>query len=152
MIFSLFPHTSWKYLPIIDNISYLSLVWGVTKILGISPDTLWLKLDHEFFGVPRDIYLCVAYLFPISTSYAQSIDNFTDLTSEIDRYASMGNIAVIGDLNARVGGKQETVLTSNDLTKMPIPGLVKNVELTKRNSEDKSINSRGRKFLQLATY
>ena len=118
---------------------------------GISPDTLWLKLDHAFFGVPRDIYLCAAYLSPVSTSYAQSIDNFTDLTSEIDRYASMGNIAVIGDLNARVGVKQETVLTLNDLTEMPIPGLVENVELPKRNSEDKSINSRGRKLLQLAT-
>ena len=53
----------------------------------------------------------MAYLSPVSTSYAQSIDNFTDLTSEDDRYASMGNIAVIGDLNARVGVKQETVLT-----------------------------------------
>ena len=88
----------------------------------------------RIFGVPRDIYFCVAYLSPVSTSYAQSIDNFTDLTSEIDRYASMGNIAVLSDLNARVGVKQETVLTLNDLTEMPIPGLVENTELPKRNS------------------
>ena len=34
---------------------------------------------------------------------------------------------------------------------MPFPGFVENVELPKRNSEDRSINSRGGKLLQLGT-
>ena len=47
---------------------------------------------------------------------------------------AMSNIAVLSDLNARIGVKQETVLTLNDLTEMPIPGLVENIELPKRNN------------------
>ena len=40
------------------------LVNGVSKISSFSDDLLWLKLDRYFFGLPNDVYMCVAYLCP----------------------------------------------------------------------------------------
>ena len=100
--------------------------------------------------MPRNIYLSVAY---ISLGFAlQSVDNYTDLTGEIDHCTSMGNIAMIGDLLiTQVGMKQKTVLTVNDHREMPIPGFIDSFKLPKRNSVDKMMNYRIRKSLQLAT-
>ena len=63
----------------------------------------------------------------------------------------MGNITVIGDLNVRVGMKQETIMTINDHTEMLIPVFFLNFDLAKPNSEDKTTCSRGRKLLQHVT-
>ena len=101
-----------------------SLVKGATKIKGMLPNTLWLKLDHTFFGVPRDIYLCVANMALVWTSYTQSRDDFTDLTSETQ--SAVHQWAMLPWLRTEmpeVGVKQETLLAIHDHTKMPIKSL-----------------------------
>ena len=79
-----------------------------------SQDMVWLKLDRAYFGLPQSIYLCVAYLAPDSSSYAKNAENFKEFKNGIDHYASLGHLAVIGDLNARVGTRQEIVMSVNE--------------------------------------
>ena len=79
-----------------------SLVNGVSKISSFSDDILWLKLDRFFFGLPNDVYMCIAYLVPESSPYAQDIDLLQELTNEVDYYSTLGSIAIIGDLNSRI--------------------------------------------------
>ena len=59
------------------------LVNGVSKISSFSDDILWLKLDRYFFGLPNDVYMCVAYLAPESSPYAHDVDLLQELTNEI---------------------------------------------------------------------
>ena len=112
---------------------------------------VWLKLDRAYFGLPQSIYLCVAYLAPDSSSYAKNAENFKEFKNGIDHYASLGHLAVIGDLNARVGTRQETVMSANEQGINSTHGLVNKLELSKRNNEDNTVNARGQKLFDLAT-
>ena len=128
-----------------------SIIKGVTKLKNTSQDMVWLKLDRAYFGLPQSIYLCVAYLAPDSSSYAKNAENFKEFKNGIDHYASLGHLAVIGDLNARVGTRQETVMSVNEQGINSTHGLVNKLELSKRNSEDNTVNARGQKLFDLAT-
>ena len=83
--------------------------------------------------------------------YARDIDIFHDFTNEIDQYSTQGSVAIIGDLNARIGVKNKSRITLNIDQDIPVPGLVSKSELPSRNSEDRTVNSRGRKLLNLMT-
>ena len=107
------------------------------------PSLFWVATEH--------IYLCVAYLAPDSSSYAKNAENFKEFKNGIDRYASLGHLAVIGDLNARVGTRQETVMSVNEQGINSTHGLVNKLEISKRNSEDNTVNARGQKLFDLAT-
>ena len=98
---------------------------GIRKIKSSSQDTLWLQLDRSFFGLPNDLYICVAYLPPESSVYAKNTDIFPDFTNEIDYHSTLGNVVVIGDLNARVGAKVETQMALNYDHDASVPGIVK---------------------------
>ena len=93
----------------------------------------------------------MAYLAPDSSSYAKNAENFKEFKNGIDHYASLGHLAVIGDLNARVGTRQETVMSVNEQGINSTHGLVNKLELSKRNSEDNTVNARGQKLFDLAT-
>ena len=54
------------------------LLKGVTKIKSSYLDMIWLKLDHSYFGLPQDLYICVAYLVPDSSPYARDNDIFKE--------------------------------------------------------------------------
>ena len=127
------------------------IIKGLTKIKSASQDILWLKLDRSYFGLPQDTYICVAYLVPESSEYAKKKDIFQEFQNEIDYYVSLGNIAVIGDLNARVGHKQETLVSVDTGGEVPLHSITNKSRVTNRLSEDTAVNSRGRQLLQLMT-
>ena len=124
---------------------------GIRKIKSSSQDILWLELDRLYFGLPNTLYICVAYFPPDSSVYARDVDIFHDFTNEIDQYSTQGSVAIIGDLNARIGVKNESRITLNIDQDISVPGLVSKSELPSRNSEDITVNSRGRKLLNLKT-
>ena len=127
------------------------LVKGVTKIKSSSLDMIWLKLDHGYFGLPQDLYICVAYLFPDSSPYARDTDIFKEFSNEIDFYSRLGNIAIIGDLNVRVGRKQELHIDINVDDETPVYNIATKCRVPLRKGEDQVINTRGRKLMQLMT-
>ena len=86
---------------------------GIRKRKSSLQDILWLQLDRSFLGLPNDLYICVAYLPPESSVYAKNTDLFQDFSSEIDYYSTLGNVVVIGDLNARVDTNVETQMALN---------------------------------------
>ena len=127
------------------------LVKGVTKIKSSSLDMIWLKLDHSYFGLPQDMYICVAYLVPDSSPYARDNDIFKEFSNEIDFSSRLGNIAIIGDLNARVGRKQELNVDINVDDETPVYNIATKCRVPLRKSEDQVANTRGRRLMQLMT-
>ena len=67
-------------------------------------DRLWLKLSSNFFDFPRDLYLCLAYITPATSTHSSARDNIWQLlNTEIAQFSVQGETMVTGDFNARTG-------------------------------------------------
>lgn len=69
-------------------------------------EILWFKLNANFFGLRKDLYLCFIYIAPINSSYVKSsgLDKqvFEKLEEDCIKYNLNGDIMVMGDLNAHI--------------------------------------------------
>ena len=50
---------------------------GITKMHSSDKHFIWIKLDHSFFHIPDDIYLCGAYIPPANSTYFYDEDDMT---------------------------------------------------------------------------
>ena len=75
------------------------------KVVHSSEGFIWVKLEHNFFGLIEDIYLCAAYIPPEYTTKQinQRTDYFQNLTESLTKFSTKGQILITGDLNARIG-------------------------------------------------
>ena len=134
-----------------------SIQKGITKIPSSNKDCLWARLDKTFFGLKTDLYICNAYVVPRDSPYfIQGEKDVIDiLREEINQYATKGDVMIIGDLNARIGERQEhidmevdeeaTGLNQGDIQAV---GSDSNT-LLERCSKDKKVNDSGRSLLTL---
>ena len=82
------------------------------EIIQNHVDTLiWLKLDHNYFQLDKDVYICGAYIWgEDSPAYnIGNIDLFETLEHDINYYSEWGTVFITGDLNSRVGVSQDCV-------------------------------------------
>ena len=78
---------------------------------GVSQITTWLKLKKSFFGLQKDIFLCITYRRP---SNKRACDEyFNTMEEELLKYSSQGNICITGDINARTGIKEDFIEIDN---------------------------------------
>lgn len=72
---------------------------GVHLVASSSKYCLWVRLDGDFFGLDKDLYLGVIYLRP---SNAKTRDvYFDELERDVTKYEAQGDIMITGDFNAR---------------------------------------------------
>ena len=87
---------------------------GVQKVESTLKDAIWLKLDKSYFGLNKDLYFCTVYIPPRnSPTYVVSDDGedmHDTIAREIDIFSTLGDVAIIGDMNSRVGSIQEKTL------------------------------------------
>lgn len=77
-----------------------------------NPDILWCVLPKKHFGVNKDIFVCCCYSSPRDSKWIErNEDPFDTLDRDIAKYSDIGYIILTGDLNVRIGHKNE--LTSN---------------------------------------
>ena len=126
---------------------------GVTKIENSSTEAIWMKLDKLYFGLYKDLYLCAQYIAPRNSPQYIISDDGHDrhdkLSNEIDIFSTMGDVAIIGDLNSRVGKQQEAHFNID--TDSNNADITKPVLVIPRNSYDSQVNAHGRKLLQIMT-
>ena len=74
-----------------------------------NPDYQWVKLEKSFFGFEKDLFICLAYYPPTGSSYTVNLENdiFECIEKDIINYRNMGNICLCGDLNSRIGRKND---------------------------------------------
>ena len=90
-----------------------------------SDDRPWVKLCANFFGFDRDLFRCLAYVSPETSSHPASTDNVWNLLEEeIAYFSTIGNILLTGDLNARTGLLPNFVNYDTDLYVPPPPGYI----------------------------
>ena len=114
-----------------------------------SEDRLWIKLQADFFGLDKDVFLCLAYVSPDTSCHPASRDSLWSLLEEeIAAFSTTGHIILTGDFNARTGSLPDYVTYDSD-SHIPLPPDYTADEPIPRMSEDKRVNSHGRELLEL---
>ena len=80
---------------------------GVKLIDTSTNDLMWFKLDKDFFGFERNVFLCFLYILPSNSSYTlrTNFDKqiFEKLEGDIIKYhQKSGDIMLMGDVNAHI--------------------------------------------------
>ena len=110
------------------------------------PDSIWIRFKNE------ETYLGTYYVSP-KYSKSRDIDFFNTLNEEISHFKNMGTVFLQGDLNARTGTDSDLIQmgkcyepSEEELGEIDAQ---EDVDIYLRNSEDKTVNSRGRELLDL---
>ena len=111
---------------------------------------LWIKLCRRFFNV----YVCFVYI-PAHTSpyYQISEDRFFEVIERrVQKYAQLGYISLIGDVNARCGQKNDYYHEHDDIfkhTDFHKSGFYDMTDFPKRFSMDTIVNQSGNRLIEL---
>ena len=117
----------------------------VQVIPNDNQDSIWLKIKKEACDEPEDIFLGSFYISP-ERKKTSSPNFFTTLNKELNTYRQKGVILVQGDMNARTGIDSDFVDSDKSDELFGVQNL-SNQSI--RNSEDSTVNARGRELLDL---
>lgn len=123
-----------------------SIFGGITKLNNNHSDIQWLKLDKTFFGLTHDLYMCIIYIRPETSPGNSDVDVFDLLRQDVEKYSNIGQVAILGDLNSRVGLRQEEHYAIDPHSSAD---QARRVSVPHRVSSDVRVNSHGRKLLRL---
>ena len=109
-------------------------------------DSIWFKIKKDLRQDKDDIFVGSYYVSPPNKKNSGKFDFFSTLNDEIQKFREKGTVLVQGDLNARTG--IETDFVESDKYDDCL-GICNFCDHGSRNSEDKTVNKRGRDLLDL---
>lgn len=125
---------------------------GIYKLKSNHTDICWIRLDHTYFQLSRDIYLAIVYVSPESVSCNKDdIDAvYKLLLDDIVKYSRLGDIVIQGDFNAYTNKLPDFVLhdESNHSHNEDFYYKYDN-SLPRNNQNPKRANNSGRNLLNL---
>lgn len=116
-----------------------------------SKEYQWVKLEKDFFNLKNDLYICLAYIPPVNSSYSKNIttDILDNIERDVDIYNCKGDIMLCGDFNARTGTLADFI-ENDSLDHIPMyEGYKPDFCEIKRNSRDKYVDSRGKELIEM---
>jgi hypothetical protein len=113
--------------------------------------SIWLELNKTFFSLDQKLFVCVAYLPPENTTYSKrsNIDCLSILEEQIQHFSALGNIILLGDLNARTAKGADFVQNDSDKYLPELIPYVLDNDMPQRHNEDMILNERGSALLDL---
>lgn len=67
---------------------------------------IWIRISSSILASQSNIYLCAAYIAPPESPYFIP-DIYEVLQSEVIHFQSLGQVLILGDLNARTGREKD---------------------------------------------
>ena len=127
---------------------------GIEILKNTSLDYQWLKLDDKgFFTFTRNIFLCLAYIIPVSSYYIfqSDYDPLDSIEKDIiNQYGEKGHIVLCGDFNARTGCELDFIEGDNyDPFTVKDEEYESDILVEKRKSCDDKVDTRGKQLLQM---
>ena len=99
-------------------------------------------------GTEKHVFLCGAYIPPINSKYYNS-ELFEELENDISEFSSMGQIVLLGDLNARTGKYNHYIADDkNDTIRFPASLEISFIQICRKNC-DNVLNDHGKQLLQI---
>jgi exonuclease III len=125
---------------------------GVKLVDDKCSEIMWLKLCKHFFQLDQDIFLAVAYISPLYSSYTGMRDDlFLLLEESIAKYSKHGKCIVLGDFNARTNQDPDYIVsdsTKHIMNNVNIE-LECDVALCRINSDNHKTDKHGENLLEL---
>ena len=91
---------------------------GISLIDKTLSELMWFKLNANFLGFVRDLYVCFIYIAPVNSSYVKStgLDKqvFAKLEEDIVRYNLKDDIMLMGDLSAHINSDDYDFIYNDD--------------------------------------
>jgi hypothetical protein len=91
---------------------------GISLVDKTLSELMWFKLNANFFGFVRDLFVCFMYIAPVNSSYVKStgLDKqvFAKLEEDIVRYNLKGDIMLMGDLNTHINSDDCDFIYNDD--------------------------------------
>jgi hypothetical protein len=123
---------------------------GISVFKNHNDTIIWLKLDKDLFQFDDDVYLCGVYLWGAdSPAYnVVNVDLFDVIQADIDELQELGSVYILGDLNSRVGLKNDFISYDVMNNYTDDEDYIPDTELC-RDSVDRVSNAHGVKLLDL---
>jgi exonuclease III len=130
------------------------LLEGISVLEQTRSHSIWCKLDKDFFGLEKPLFICASYLPHDSSTYVLNGDQdpLETLEQDILKHACNGYILLLGDLNARCGllndhipGDSDDISVQND----NCDNYNVDKHLGTRCCQDLTVNDRGKKITDL---
>ena len=89
---------------------------GIRITDNLNGDKIWIKLKKDFFNFEKDIFICFAYIPPLSSTYTRKLeyDIFQKIEDEKSKFPNEGNIILAGDFNAKTNVENDFVIDFED--------------------------------------
>ena len=107
-------------------------------------------MDQAFFGLKKDLFICACYVPPVSSPYYE--DDFLKLENEILNISNLGDILIVGDLNARISDTPDFIYNENESQSSIQNILPDNYSVDvnlHRHATDKVLNTQGQGLIDL---
>ena len=107
-------------------------------------DAIWIKIKKELSGEKRDIFISTCYLNPPTVRNPDH--KVSKLAESVGSMQEKGEVIIQGDLNARTGNIEDTILPdkSDEIFEIEIDD-----PPPKRNSQDHKVDPRGQELLDM---
>ena len=116
---------------------------------GKKQDRMWIVLDKTAFVLERDTYVGFFYIPPVTSCNAiQARLQWQTLELEIQQYKHMGDVVVMGDLNARIGLLNDNIVRDTIPNNVPCT-LYCVSESLPRVSQDITVNMYGKQLIDI---
>ena len=131
-----------------------SIKAGVIILSRPGSESIWLKLNCDFFNLKRDLYCCFVYAAPYNSPYLKrlDIDIFENIQNEISEFLGQGSLCLLGDFNSRTALGLDFIENEDNSN---IPGAQSSLYDTDciatfpRNNLDTTSNTYGKKLLEI---
>ena len=146
-------NTSNKFYGGLAVLAKQSICKGIKFLPITSTEFMWLKLDQAFFNIENDLYLCLAYCNPTSSSFTPPEgDIFELIENKVAEYSKLGDILICGDFNARTNIDSDYCSFDSELSEhldMPVHFL-SDIPIYRSNVDKRTVDENGKKMLTYA--
>ena len=126
---------------------------GINIVKNHYDSIIWLKLDHTFFNIDEDVYICAAYIWGDNSPVYNTlnVDLFEILENDITCFSECGKVYISGDMNSRIGSKCDFIVHDNVNNVYDDADYIPD-HASDRASLDRIHNSHGIKLLVITQY
>ena len=129
------------------------IIPGVSLFKKGPLETAWIKLNKNYFGLPRDIHLCLCYIMPVNSSVqvrieCEVIDSIILDIAKLDETHPNSLFLVCGEMNGRTGNLADFV-EYDTCAKLPLPDFyTEDSFVFTLDNEDKVVNAQGKRIIE----
>ena len=82
-----------------------NILSGISLMDKSQSEMLWFRLNANYFGLEKDLFICFVYIAPVNSTYVKNTGLDKQVFEKLEdclKFNLSGDIMVMGDLNAHI--------------------------------------------------